>query len=322
MPHRFFYPVLAAACALFLCAGCLSRTTPPYRRIDTETPEFKAAIARETAVETAKGTSSKKAAEIALRRVTNQAIEAEKERRTDMVAPLTTALAALDQPRGCWAHTVATTITKDGKTTLDVERFDPSQPDARLWTLVSRNGLGPTESEQADYRKDRLKKWKKQQSRAANHKPDPERVNRQALYANLKIERPTDNGPVSFSFDREGRSGLGIKIPPLHETYLIDEAASRVVHTDKAFQGTSSALGGTAKILAFDASTDYVVVDPAVAPFPSKNKVHYRIVFFGSDTGDVTIESAYSDYRRVKCYEDRFEVQIGAPTLQDFLPEK
>jgi hypothetical protein len=31
-------------------------------------------------------------------------------------------------------------------------------------------------------------------------------------------------------------------------------------------------------------------------------------------------EIVYSDYRRVKCYDDRFEVNVGAPEMIDFLP--
>lgn len=279
-------------------------------------------MARETAAEEAKGISSSKAAEIALHRVTNQAIAAEKERRIDLVAPLTEALAALDRPRGCWAYTATVTTHRDGKTTIDVERFDPSQPDERLWTLVTRDGKSPTDAEQAKYRRTRLSKWQSKQDAAKKRKSAPERAARSALYANLKVERPTGDGPVSFSFDREAKSGLLAGIPGSHETYLIDEAAGRVVHEEKMFLTPASALGGSVQLLALEVAIDYTVIDPSVAPFPAKTKAHSHMKYLGHDSGDVFSETNYSDYRRVKCYQDRFEVRIGAPTLMDVLPDK
>jgi hypothetical protein len=318
---RILTPGILAAFALLL-AGCAAHVTPPYRRVDTDAPEFKAAVARETAAEEAKGASSHQAAGIAVRRVTDQAIAAEKERRTDMIAPLTEALAALDRPRGCWAYTATVTTQRAGKTAIEVERFDPSQPDERLWTLITRDGQTPPDAEQAKYRRARLSKWQSQQDAARKRKTSSERVARTALYANLKVDRPTGDGPVSFSFDRETRPGLLADIPGSHETYLIDEATSRVIHDEKAFQTPVSALGGSIQVLALDLATDYVVVDHAIASFPAKTKVHYRLKRFGIDTGDVVIETTYADHRRVKCYQDRFEVQIGTPTLMDVLPEK
>ncbi len=321
---RPFRPLLfvALAVAAGLLGGCISRPTPSYRRVDTETPEFKAAVARETAAEQAKGVSASAAAETAVQRVTTQAIAAEKERRTDLVAPLTAAMAALEAPRGCWAYTVATTTEKNGKTTADVERFDPSQPEERIWTLVTRNGLAPTAAEQSDYREGRLKKWKRQQAASAKRKSAPEWVKQQALSANLKVDRPAGGGPVAVSFDREPVSNFMAAIPGSHETYLIDEAEGRVVHHDRTYPPGKAGLGKVITIEAFESATDYVVVDPTVAPFPARIKLHYHLHIFGKDLGDIRSDAVYSDYRRVKCYEDRFEVQIGAPTVQDFVPEK
>lgn len=318
--RRPFAPAVTLL-VLLLCAGCLSNSPPPYR-IDTATPEFKAAVAHETAVEEAKGTSSTKAAEIALHRVTKQAVATEKERRTDMVAPLTEALAALDRPRGCWAYTATVTTQLDGKTTVDVERFDPSQPDDRLWTLLARDGRPPTDAEQAKYRRGRLAKWQSKQDAARKRRTESDRVALTALYSNLKREQPVGDGPVGFSFDREPRAGMLVDTPGSHETYRVDEAARRVIRMEKSFRTPFSALGGGVQILALESTTDYVVVDPEVAPFPAKVQIHYRFKRLGIDTGDVTSETVYSAHRRVKCYQDRFEVQIGAPTLMDVLPEK
>jgi hypothetical protein len=311
----------AIVTAVTLLAGCGSSPVASYRRVDPKTPEFQAAVARETAAETAKGKSASDAAEIATRRVTEQTIATEKQRRTDSVAPLTAALAALERPRGCWAYTATTSTTKDGKTVVDVERFDPFQPDERLWTLLTRDGRAPTTDEQASYRRDRMKRWKRQQSAAAKQKPVEEKTTRRALYSNLTVDRPDTGGATVFAFDREPRSALAASIAGVRETYTIDEASSRIVRHAHRQLAPTSVLAGTVKIDLFDYEIDYTVIDPALAPFPAKKKAHYRLHAFGTDTGEVTVETSYADYRRVKCYEDRFEVNIGTTSVQDYLPE-
>ena len=79
-----------------------------------------------------------------------------------------------------------------------------------------------------------------------------------------------------------------------------------------------SALGGSVKADYFESATHFARIDPVLAPFPSKLLARFRVRTFGRDTGDVRLEAVFSDYRRVKCYDDRFEVRIGPTDLIDF----
>ncbi len=83
----------------------------------------------------------------------------------------------------------------------------------------------------------------------------------------------------------------------------------------------AAALANATKVERLHTTTDYTVIDPALPPFIAKTTAQFRARILAKDTGDVTEEAVYSDYRRVKCYDDRFEVKIGPPSASDFLPE-
>lgn len=319
--HRRSRLLAVALLGLFL-SGCVSRPTPAYRKVDRDTPEFKAAVAREAELQQAKGKSVSAAEEIASRKVVQQTIQTEKDRRTDLVAPLVGALASFDRPRnGCWAFVLSTTTRKAGVTTVVVERFDPFQPEERLWTLLNVDGHLPGEKAQADYRTARLRAWKKEQKRRPPKYTNRERVESSAIHGAIDITRPDPVGPATFTFIRDHMHvALLGDIPRARETYQIDAAAQNVRQHTQTHLESAEMLGGSVKFDAFDQSTDYLIIEPALPPFIARSLVHYRASFFGHDTGDVTIERAYSDYHRVKCYDDRFEVKIGEPTMTDFLP--
>lgn len=109
-------------------------------------------------------------------------------------------------------------------------------------------------------------------------------------------------------------------IPPSRETYVAQDAVL-AGHTI-TYLGPASLLAGLFKIAHFDSAADYALIEPELPPFVAKTTVHLRGSFFGNDTGEVEEETVYTDYRRVKCYDDRFETRIGAPQMIDFVPEK
>jgi hypothetical protein len=41
-----------------------------------------------------------------------------------------------------------------------------------------------------------------------------------------------------------------------------------------------------------------------------------------NDTGEVDLEQTYTNYHRVKCYDERFAVQVGPTELVEFLGER
>lgn len=145
--------LVSLTCCVFLVGGCVSSPQPAYRKVDVASSQFESTVALETEKELAKGKSAKAAEKIATSRVTRQFAQAEKTRRLDSVAPLLRALGSFDRPRaGCWACVVTTTTRSEKGTTVQVEQFDPFQPEGRLWTLLSRDGVVPDEKTQAAYR--------------------------------------------------------------------------------------------------------------------------------------------------------------------------
>lgn len=303
-----------------LFAGCVSVEKPAYRKVDPDAPAFKDAVARETERQREQGKSPAKAQEIATAKVTRQIIKTEQARRTEQVAPLVAALTAFDRSRGCWAYQVTTTTRKPDNTTVVVERYDAFQPEERLWTLVSRDGQAPDEKTQADYRRAKLRARQKQMKQSPPRYSRTERLNLQAVWSDMEVTPSEATSPAIFTFIR-GHTHVAMfgDIPRLRETYVMDNANILLRHTRTQLE-PAVMLGGSIKMATWDNSTDYIVVEPGLPPFIAKTQSHYRGQFFGKDTGDVEIESVFADYRRVKCYDDRFEVKIGEPSMTDFLP--
>lgn len=301
-----------------LLAGC-TVPTPGYRKVDQNSPEFQALTERTSAALQANGVGTEDADRRAIQAATRQMVAAQKEDRPRQVKPLAAALDAFDQPRGCWAYTVSTRRVTDGKLSVQVETFDASQPESRIWTLVSRNGQTPDEAEQAKYREDKLRSWKKSLARAKSRHMDSGHMTRDAVYADLQIaaEKP---GQTRFVFSR-GRMSIPVvgTITSSRTGYLLDDATGKLLGVTRMIGPNSMILG--IRVHQFETSSEFTNIDDSLPPFITKLNAHVHIVGFGKDTGDLVHESVYSDYRRVKCYEQRFNVKVGTPEVQDFLPE-
>jgi hypothetical protein len=314
--------VLGGIVAL-LVAGCFSLPPPPaYYNVDRETPAFKDAVAREAAHQQELGKPADKAEKIAAAVVSRGIIERERARRGEEVEPLLAALAALKGSRGCWAYTLTTTTTKDGKTTVDVENYDAFQPEERLWTLVTRNGQAPDEKTQADYRRDKLKAWKRQLSQSPPKRDfRAEGLKWQAEWDEMEIAPGPAAGATTYTFNSSGGRVVGlVDVGAKHESYITDDASHTVRQHHEIMLAPSAFLGGLLKLQTYESKTDYVLIEPGLPPFIARSKVHYHGQIFGVDSGEMEIESVYSDYRRVKCYDDRFEVRVGIPTATDLTP--
>jgi len=312
--------ILSAGGLIFL-TGCFSFPTPAALKVDPSTPAFKEAVAREAQHQQDDGKSAAEAEKIATQRVTRQFIQTERKQRAGQVAPLVQALTALERPRGCWAYTVTTTTIASDKAMVAVVRYDPSQPEERLWTLVSRNSEAPDEKQQADYRRTALAAWKKQLKADPPKDSRIEYVKSEAL-DEMKVESSSSTGQTTFTFIRgHGHVAIAGDIPSARETYTLDANENILRHTTTDLE-PATWLGGSYKSDYWDTSTDYVLLEPDLPPFVSRIKSHFRSHFLGTDSGDVQRESVFSDYRHVKCYDDRFETRIGQPTVIDFIPTK
>lgn len=313
MPRHLALRLLSFSAVLLLFPGCLSRPTVPYRQVNTETPEFKASVAQEKARLQAEGQSASDAEKSATRKVTAQTIAAEKARRSHDVTPLVEALADLERPRGCWAFTVTTLRSDDGHAHTTVERYDPFQSEERLWTLLTQDGVAPDEETLAAYRHKKLsesKRW-----RFFKGRPDTDRAQRDALYANF-TQTSTDQERV-FLFDRDTLKTGPQQLGGYRKTFQLDANAARLLSRSFATKDQSKLGAGMFTIEHEESSIAYTVIDPTLPPFPSQTTHRYRNSRFGTDSKEVSIDATYSDYKRVKCYDDRFEVRIGLPTLQD-----
>ncbi len=287
-----------------------------------DTPTFKNAVASETAFQQAQGKSPAKAQEVAVRKVTRQYASSEKERREEQVAPLVEALKAFERPRGgCWAYNTTTTRQADGNTTVMVERFDPFQPEERLWTLLGRDGSVPDEKTQAGYRRAKLKAWQKELDRKPSKYPEAKSLKWSAIADDATISGPDPDGRTTFTF-QSSRTELGVAdlVAP-RKSYTIDANLGAVLRRTATLLEPMS-VGVIMTFQTSETATDYVLIEPMLPPFPAKVTAHYRAKIFGNDSGDVRMEILYSDYRRVKCYDDRFGVQIGEPNIVDFMPER
>lgn len=305
-------------------AGCISQPSAgSYRRVDKNSAAYREAVARETAAQLAQGKSASAAEDAATRRVEKQFIATEKARRLDTVAPLTAALTALKQPRGCWAYTITTRTTRDGKTRTTVERFDPYQPDEKVWTLLTADGVAPDEAQQTAYRHARQRAWKKQLAREEKRKRSPtEQIHRRALYTNLETETAAEPNVATYRFVREATHiALVGDLPRQKETYVIDTTASAVRRHETIYLSPAKMLVGSMTIETFEQATDYGVIDPALPPFPVHASGRFRYRMLSGQPHDEQIEKTYSDYRRVKCYDDRFQVIPGELRAMDVMPD-
>lgn len=316
--------VLRASWCCFALGFFAACTIPQaaYRKVDQSAPEFKRAVAVEAEKRQARGESESAAEKAATQAVSRRIVQEQRATLTQQVTPLVDILSALEKPRGCWAYTATTTTRHDGKESVKVERYDPFQPEARLWTLVSLDGKIPDDAEQTRYRERRLRAWKKSLARADSRRTKSEQVKRRALLADLHVEQSTTEATsqTTYSLSRERMTMplLG-DIPPSRETYLTKD--NTLARQTLNYLGSASLLAGAFKFEHFDSQAEYVVIDPELPPFTSRTAAHFRASFFGNDTGEMERETVYSDYRRVKCYEDRFETRIGAPTMSDVIPD-
>jgi hypothetical protein len=316
---RFSLRALLPALSLLLVAGC-TIPTPGYRKVDQTSPAFKETSDRLAERLRSQGLSEEAAEKKAVRDATRQAIASQKENRPKQIVPLLDALDAFDQSRGCWAYTVTTTTTTDGKLSMQVENFDASQPESRIWTLVSRDGRTPDEQAQNDYREKKISRWKKSLTRAKPRHMDREHVTHDAIFADLKIDPEDANRRTKFTFTREKMSlPVLATINGMRITYLLDNSSGQLLGLTQWIGADSVVLG--IKVLHFDVDFTYTLIEPSLPPFLARVSARHHVITLSKDHGEVDQQIVYSDYRRVKCFDHRFEVRVGTPEVQDFLPE-
>jgi hypothetical protein len=300
--------------------GCISRPPPAYRQIDKNSTAYQEAHRLEAEKLLAQGKTSREAGKIADRRTTRQFTEAEKARRLELAKPLIDAWRAFEQPRGCWAYTATTTKREDGVTSVTVERFNPFEPEERIWTLLSRDGATPDEKTQLSYRREKLKAWRKQLKESASRPSKLKRIELDVLSEEFSSTSSEVTGDVTFVITTRPMKVHGlIDCPSSLESYTL--TAAQLARTTSKQLGTLTVtlFPLIAHIDEGEQFSEYGLIDPALPPFILRTTVFFKARIYGK-TMTTDVQVTYSDYQRVKCYDDRFEVNVGALDVIDFLP--
>lgn len=267
-----------------LLAGCVSAPRPAHQKVDQTAPDFQKAVAAETARLEAGGMPARQAEKAATGNVTRKRVAAEADRRRALVAPLVRALQAMDAPAGCWAFTETTTTHKDNATIVEIARCDPSQPDEKLWTLVSTDGKAPDDEDQTHFRKRNLALEKNADAGKGGdgsfildlgHEEKPaddaggkagvknsyDWVVQDALNDRFEVQAD-DPTTTTFVFD-QGRvsATLLVSMDPVRQTYDLDNTTG-TVRRETASMGALSALAGTMKADHLEIGIDFAVLDP------------------------------------------------------------
>lgn len=228
--------------------------------------------------------------------------------RAEMPAPLEAALQKLMADDGRWAYTQ--TVKKfdrrgrpDG---LQVERFDPSQPEEDQWTLLERDGRPVAEREQRAFRRKKDREMRRREEKSLGEVIDFERAAVvQADEAAVVYEVPLVPG-ASRRFPEE-KFTVFMTVHPERQTLEHFALKAR-----EAFR-----MVGVAKIDRVEIDVSFAVVDPAHPPQPAVIAASGagRVLFF--PVGGAA-EITWTDFKRVKPWKDRFVVEFGELKVLDF----
>ena len=226
---------------------------------------------------------------------------------------------SLDTDR--WAYT-QTAIQKDdkGKTKSEVVvRFDPSKPYAEQYTPLKIDGKEPSESQLRKYRRQGEKRGEALVKAETTGEVDAS-TRRKSLGELMDIEKATvaEEDAQTITFEVPLRKEGNDRLPP--EKFRV---FARLSKDQRAFDSISATLRSPlrekliVKVSAGEGHIQFKTVDPKHPPQLADIR--------GSGSGSilfVPIGRAYElrreDYKRVKPYGDRFDVQIGTLKAIDF----
>lgn len=221
-----------------------------------------------------------------------------------------------------WAYTETTrALDATGKQTREtVTRYDPSQPYAEQFTIVSHNGKPPTEQQVKGARQRGVARGERLERPGGQENDAQPRVilNGSPALADLEhatvVEETAQSVTYAVPMRAEGGKGFPVEKFSTHV---------RVNKTERAFEHVAIRLSApvrmkvVAKMHQADFSIDFTTVDPKFSRAGTLFKDHAVIsVFFRKREGGH--ESMRSDFKRVTPYRDRFGVKIGPMRTIDF----
>lgn len=215
---------------------------------------------------------------------------------------LDAAVKKLQADENRWAFTQTTQVydrkgeREDGAT---VERFDPSQPPDAQWTLLQIEGREPTAREERSWRKRKEREMKRREEKSLGEVMDLENAR--------EVERY--DGQVVFEVPLQ--PGASRRLPS--EKFAVLMSVNETGETLQEFmlKTTDSFRAlGVAKVDRIEIKADFASIDPQYVPQPRRIVATGtgRLLFFPFGA---TAEITWSDFKRVKPYDERFEVRIG-----------
>lgn len=241
--------------------------------------------------------------------------------RAAMPEILQDALKKLSQDTDRWAYT-QTTLQKDdkGKTKSEVVvRFDPSKPYAEQYTPLKIDGEPPSESQMRKYRRQGEKRGERLEKEATTGIVETSKQ-RKSVGELMDLDKATvaseDDKTITYEvpLKKEGNT----RMPP--EKFRVTARVSKEL---RAFESISGTLRSPIreklimKLSSGEGHIEFKTVDPKHPP--------QLTTIRGNGAGSilfVPVGRAYElrreDYKRVKPYGDRFDVQIGTLKAIDF----
>lgn len=231
------------------------------------------------------------------------------------------ALKKLSQDTDRWAYT-QTAIQKDdkGKPKSEVVvRFDPSKPYAEQYTPLKIDGKQPTESQIKKYRRQGEQRGSRIEKADATGIPDTSKQ-RKSVGELMDLERATiaEENEKTVTYEVPLKKEGNDRLPP--EKFRVTARVSKEL---RAFESVSATLRAPIreklimKLSSGDGHIEFKTVDPKYPPQLTEIR--------GNGSGSILFvpvgriyEMRREDYKRVKPYGDRFDVQIGTLKAIDF----
>ena len=233
---------------------------------------------------------------------------------------LQAAVMKLAQDTDRWAYT-QTAIEKDGKGKARsdvVVRFDPSKPYAEQYIPLKIDGKEPSESQIKKYRRQGEKRGERMEKEEMTGVVATSR--RKSVGELMDLDKATvvEENETIITYEVPLKKEGNDRLPP--DKFLV---TARVNKVGVALESVSAKLRSplrekiVIKVSAGEGHIEFKTVDPKHPPQLSEIRANGSGSIFFVPIGR-SYELRREDYKRVKPFGDRFEVQIGALKAIDF----
>jgi hypothetical protein len=208
-----------------------------------------------------------------------------------------------------WAYTQRLQIRNGSKPVEErVERYDPSQPEDLQWQLLEVGGKPPTPAQ--------VKTWQRRKDREQKRRDERPLAD----YFDFNHATVAAETPDTVRYDVPLRKEAYPRIPldKLAVSVAVNKQRHELEELTAGLKETFRLAMGVAKVTDFGLAISFKTVDEKFASQPSTIKASgaARIILFFKVGGEA--EVAWSDFKRVKPYKERFDVKIGDLKALDF----